>query len=80
LKFLLISRSYDYIRREFRELENHLFIIHLSGEGEIEVEKISREIDLVIKNRIEAIGKKRVLESDERTFLQLTFILNRTYL
>jgi hypothetical protein len=46
LKFLLTSRPYDYIRREFRELENRLPTIHLNGEDEVEVEKISREIDL----------------------------------
>jgi hypothetical protein len=82
LKFLLTSRPYGHIRREFRELENSLPTIHLSGEGEIEVEKISREIDLVIQNRVEDIGRKRSLEPDERTFLQeqLTLVPNRTYL
>ncbi len=82
LKFLLTSRPYDHIRREFRELESRLPTIHLSGEGEVEIEKISREIDLVIQNRVESIGKKRFLEPDECTFLQEQFTLvpNRTYL
>jgi NACHT domain len=82
LKFLLTSRPYDHIRREFRELESRLPTIHLSGENEVEIEKISREIDLVIQNRVEDISRKRSLELDERTFLQeqLTLVPNRTYL
>jgi hypothetical protein len=82
LKFLLTSRPYDHIRRELRELENSLPTIHLSGEGEVEVEKISREIDLVIKNRVEDIGRKRALEPEELIFLQseLTSVPHRTYL
>ncbi|KAF7509335.1 hypothetical protein GJ744_008058 [Endocarpon pusillum] len=82
LKILLTSRPYDHIRREFRELERHLPTIHLSGEDEIEIEKISREIDLVIQRRVEDICTKRCLEPDERIFLQdqLTLVPNRTYL
>ncbi|KAI9862582.1 MAG: hypothetical protein M1813_004434, partial [Trichoglossum hirsutum] len=82
LKFLLTSRPYDHIRREFRGLENRLPTIHLSGEDEVEIEKISREIDLVIQNRVEDIGRKKSLEPIERTFLQeqLTLVSNRTYL
>ncbi|KAF2185930.1 hypothetical protein K469DRAFT_664957, partial [Zopfia rhizophila CBS 207.26] len=82
LKFLLTSRPYDHMRREFWELDNRLPTIHLSGEGEVEVEKISREINLVIKDRVEKVGKKRSLRPDERTFLQeqLTIIPHRTYL
>jgi len=82
LKFILTSRPYDHIRRGFWELENRLSTIHLSGEDEVEVEKISREIDLVIKSRVEDIGRKRSLELDERTFLQkqLTLVPSRTYL
>lgn len=82
LKFLLTSRPFGHIRREFWELENRLPTIHLSGEGEVEVEKISREIDLVIKNRVEDIGRKRSLEPNERIFLQeqLKLVPNRTYL
>jgi hypothetical protein len=49
LKFLLTSRPYDHIRREFREGEDRLPTIHLSGEGEDEVKQISQEIGLVIK-------------------------------
>jgi ankyrin repeat domain-containing protein 50 len=82
LKFMLTSRPYGHIRRGFWELENRPSTIHLSGEDEVEVEKISREIDLVIKSRVEDIGRKRLLELDERTFLQkqLTLVPSRTYL
>ena len=69
LKFLLTNRPYDYIWREFRELENRLPTIYLSGEDEVEVEKISQEIDLVIQNRVEDISRKRSLELDEHIFL-----------
>ena len=80
LKFLLTSRPYDHIRREFWELENRMPTIHLSGENEVEVERISREIDPVIKDRVERIGRKRSLGPDERTFLreQLMHVPNRT--
>ena len=82
LKFMLTSRPYDHIRRGFWKLENRLSTIHLSGEDEVEVEKISREIDLVIESRVEDIGRKRSLELNERAFLQrqLTLVPSRTYL
>jgi len=82
LKFLLTSRPYDHIRREFRDLENRLPTIHLSGEDETEVKNISRDIGLVIQNRVECIGKRKSLQPDECEFLQnqLTFVPQRTYL
>jgi hypothetical protein len=82
LKFLLTSRPYGHIRREFWELEKRLPSIRLSGENEIEVKKISKEIDLVIQSRVEYIGNKRSLEPYELTFLQeqLMAVPNRTYL
>ena len=54
----------------------------MSGENEEEIEKISGEIDLVIRHRIEAISRKRSLEADEATYLQdqFTHVENRTYL
>ncbi|KAL2830803.1 hypothetical protein BDW59DRAFT_158243 [Aspergillus cavernicola] len=82
LKFLVTSRPYDHIRRGFQKLENRLPTIHLSGEGEAEIHKISREIDLVIKKRVEDIGRENDLELDDCTYLeeQLTSVNNRTYL
>ncbi|PWY64728.1 hypothetical protein BO94DRAFT_629342 [Aspergillus sclerotioniger CBS 115572] len=84
LKVLMTSRPYDHIRREFRALEDRFPTIHLSGEGEVEVEKISREIDLVIGERVRRIGHQNDLRQDECMYLekQLTSesIENRTYL
>ncbi|GES64091.1 sex-determining protein fem-1 [Aspergillus terreus] len=82
LKFLITSRPYGDIRSAFRELTDQMPTIHLSGEGEPEVEKISREIDLVIESRVYDISKKKSLDPDERQFLQeqLTARPNRTYL
>lgn len=82
LKFLVTSRPYDHIRRDFKELEDQLPTIHLGGEGEAEIQQISREIDLVIKKRVEDISKKNDLQPDECSYLQeqLTSVPNRTYL
>ncbi|GAB1215645.1 hypothetical protein ATERTT37_004837 [Aspergillus terreus] len=82
LKFLMTSRPYWDIRGAFQELEDRLPTIHLSGEGEPEVENISREIDLVIASRVQDISKKKSLDLEERQFLQeqLTARPNRTYL
>ena len=65
LKFLITSRPYDHIRRGFHELEARMPKIHLSGESEIEVEKISHEIDLVIEKRVRDIGAPRNLNTDQ---------------
>lgn len=82
LKFFLTSRPYGHIRREFQELENQMPTIHLSGEGQAEVEKISHEINLVIMKRAQDIRIKKDLEQHEQDFLQekLTEIPNQTYL
>lgn len=58
LKFLLTSTPYEHIRRGFHELESRVPTIHLSGEAESEVAKISQEINLVIKYRAEQICKE----------------------
>ncbi|GLA80805.1 nuclear factor NF-kappa-B p100 subunit [Aspergillus tubingensis] len=82
LKFLMTSRPYSHIEHRFRELETELPIIHLSGNGEEEVQQVSREIDPVISKRVGDIGKQRSLEEDECDFLeqQLTAVENPTYL
>jgi ankyrin repeat protein len=82
LKFLLTSRPYDYVRWELQELKTLIPTIHLAGESEAEVEKISREIDVVVENRLRTIGIKRRLTDTERRHL-LTLVMavrNRTYL
>ncbi|GLA37685.1 nuclear factor NF-kappa-B p100 subunit [Aspergillus niger] len=82
LKFLMTSRPYPHIERLFWKLRTKLPTIHLSGDSDEEVQKISREIGLVISKRVSDIGKQRSLEEDERNLLeqQLTAVENRTYL
>ncbi|KAJ5300841.1 ribosomal protein L38e [Penicillium atrosanguineum] len=82
LKFLLTSRPYGKISEDFRELEDQMPTIHLSGDGESESEEISKEIDLVITKRVHDISNRKHLEDHEQTFLQekLTEIPHRTYL
>ncbi|KAL4939041.1 hypothetical protein BDV06DRAFT_225432 [Aspergillus oleicola] len=82
LKFLVTSRPYEHIRRGFQILEKRSPTIHLSGEDEDEVRKISHEIDLVIKKRVEEISNLNNLQQDECFYLQkeLTSVENRTYL
>ena len=82
LKFLLTSRAYTHIQRDFQRLKNRLPTIHLSGENETEVQKISQEIDKVIGARTEDLGATLSLSSEERQILriELTRNPNRTYL
>ncbi|GAW21984.1 hypothetical protein ANO14919_115150 [Xylariales sp. No.14919] len=82
LKFLITSRPYASIQLEFQLLENEKPTIHLQGENQIETDKISREIDVVIKHKVETIGSELRLQSHEATqlYLKLTSIPHRTYL
>ncbi|KAL4788809.1 hypothetical protein BDV19DRAFT_395637 [Aspergillus venezuelensis] len=82
LKFLITSRPYVHIRRDFFTLVKSLPTIHLSGENEENTDKISGEIDLVIKERVRDIGERNSLRLDESEFIieQLTSVPNRTYL
>ncbi|KAK0718459.1 hypothetical protein B0T26DRAFT_331853 [Lasiosphaeria miniovina] len=83
LKFLLTSRPYWGIRREFSQhLERKLPMIHLSGESAEEASKISREIDLVVRNRIADDGRKLELTEEQQNVLreELTRVPNHTYL
>jgi hypothetical protein len=58
LKFLLTSRPYGEIRRGFQPLEiPGLPVIHLSGESDVEMVKISREIDVFIEARVHCKGQ-----------------------
>ncbi|KAF3179855.1 hypothetical protein TWF788_006859 [Orbilia oligospora] len=81
LKFLLISRPYSEIRHGLIGPRQPR-VIHLSGESEEESEKISREIDIYIKARVEDIGTQHQLESEDEEILLKTLmsIPNRTYL
>ena len=83
LKFLLTSRPYDSIRISFRPLIlPSLPVIHLSGESEVEIEKITKEIDAVIRARVRDIGEERHLTQGQEISLlkMLTCVPNRTYL
>jgi hypothetical protein len=82
LKFLLTSRPYLDIKIGLRDLERELPTIHLSGENEEEVDKISREIDLVVRSRVSDISRTLRLRQEEQSVLEeeLTRVPNRTYL
>lgn len=83
LKFLVTSRPYTQIRRGFQPLDiPGLPVVHLSGESEAEIEKISREIDIFIQARTRSIQTILKLSSDEEQLLlqELLRIPHRTYL
>lgn len=83
LKVLLTTRPYGQIREGFHPLEiPQAPVIHLSGESGVEMEMITREIDIFIKDRVQNIGAKRRLKQDEQDLLLqgLIGVPNRTYL
>ncbi|KAJ5490400.1 hypothetical protein N7453_011225 [Penicillium expansum] len=82
LRFLITSRPYVHIQREFQLLKDTLPTIHLSGEDGVEADKIEQEINLVIHKRVDETAAKLILEKHEQSFLQneLLMIPNRTYL
>ncbi|KAH8671225.1 hypothetical protein BX600DRAFT_486984 [Xylariales sp. PMI_506] len=75
LKFLVTSRPYLQIQREFQDLKDKQPTIHLSGESEEEVDKIALEIGT-------DIYRKPPFGREEKQILQekLTSINQRTYL
>jgi ankyrin repeat protein/nucleoside phosphorylase len=83
LKFLITSRPYSRIRRGFEPLDIlGQPIIHLSGESDVEMEKISQEIVIFIKARVKEVKARLQLTEDEQNLLlrNLTRVPNRTYL
>jgi ankyrin repeat domain-containing protein 50 len=83
LKFLLTSRPYSRIRQGFQPLDiPGLPVIHLSGESDVEMKKISQEINVFIKARVHDIGSRLGLRYDQQDLLlqKLTRVPNRTYL
>lgn len=83
LKFLLTSRPYVDIHRSLQPLQiPGLPVIHLSGESEDEIKKISREINTYIDARVQDVGKRLRLSKDECDLLlqKLMQVPNRTYL
>jgi hypothetical protein len=79
VKFLITSRPYFNIEREFKQLTKDVPTIQLAGE---ETASISKEIDFVIKAKAQNIRsdlglENSVQESLEKSLLQIT---HRTYL
>ncbi|RAH82828.1 hypothetical protein BO86DRAFT_284296, partial [Aspergillus japonicus CBS 114.51] len=82
VKFLVTSRPYLDIYREFQGAQGDLSMIHLSGEGEEEIDQISKEINLVTQKRVEDIARERGLTSKQCQMLldELLPVVDRTYL
>ncbi|KAL6693809.1 ankyrin repeat-containing domain protein [Trichoderma pleuroticola] len=83
LKFLVTSRPFGNIRQGFQPLQiSGMPTIHLSGESDEEMKKISAEIDIYVRARVEDIGERLKLDRNERHTLleQLMRVPNRTYL
>ncbi|KAK0708278.1 hypothetical protein B0H67DRAFT_472200, partial [Lasiosphaeris hirsuta] len=83
LKFLITSRPLGTIRRGFQPLDiPGLPVVHLSGESDIERDKITREIDIYIHARVQNIRDLQKLNPDEEQLLLQGLLRtpNRTYL
>ncbi|KAA8649637.1 uncharacterized protein ATNIH1004_002308 [Aspergillus tanneri] len=83
LKFLVTSRPESHIRQSFRPLKiPGQPVIHLSGESDFEMNKISQEIDIFIKAKVKDVQDRLQLTEDEHNILlrRLTSVPNRTYL
>lgn len=82
LKFLLTSRPYLDIERDFRLLENTMPTIRLTGENPTEARQIEKEIDIVIKARAMQLKTIVPLSNDEYQVMLKGFtrVPNRTYL
>ncbi|KAJ5589981.1 hypothetical protein N7450_003953 [Penicillium hetheringtonii] len=82
LNFLITSRPYVHLQREFQIFKNASPTIHLSGEDGVEVDRIEKEINIVIQKRVEETGAKLQLEEHKQLFLrnEILLIPDRTYL
>ncbi|KIL89241.1 hypothetical protein FAVG1_07635 [Fusarium avenaceum] len=83
LKMLITSRPYQEISTGFLSLESYgLPVIHLSGESDAEMDKIAREIDIVIRKRAEEIAtNKRLMTAEQDILMKRLFtVQHRTYL
>ncbi|KAL3422946.1 Ankyrin repeat domain-containing protein 50-like protein 3 [Phlyctema vagabunda] len=80
LKFLVTSRPYADIEFEFLQIPASLPTIHLSGE--MESDKIGKEIDLVIRERVKGLAYRNSLSETTSQYLEqwLLKMENRTYL
>ncbi|KAK4165660.1 ankyrin repeat domain-containing protein 50 [Cladorrhinum sp. PSN259] len=83
LRFLMTSRPYDSIRHGFQLSDSAgLSVMHLGGENEHEVAKISKEIDIFIRARVESLNARlNLAPADRQRLLQELFrVPHRTYL
>ncbi|KAI1746734.1 ankyrin repeat-containing domain protein [Xylaria castorea] len=82
LKFLVTSRPYLRIQRDFQDLKESQPTIHLSGESQTEVDKIAHEITISIQQRTEELGKRLRLTEEEKDIVkgELATFRHRTYL
>jgi hypothetical protein len=80
LKFLVTSRPYDDIHRGFSAIRSNLPLIQLRGEDEND--KISREIDLVIKSEVAQLVADLNLNTRTEHLIEteLLKMKHRTYL
>ncbi|EPE05936.1 ankyrin repeat-containing protein [Ophiostoma piceae UAMH 11346] len=83
LKFLITSRPYTSIRRGFLSSNGaQNSIIHLRGDNEEEVAKISKEIDIFIDAEIEHVQRNLSLSLEKKHLLlrAIRRVPHRTYL
>ncbi|CEJ87062.1 hypothetical protein VHEMI04290 [[Torrubiella] hemipterigena] len=80
LKFLVTSRPYDDIQRQFYQTTQSFPHIHIRGEDENAL--VHEEISLVIKLRVDELADRLQLDSDihDRLEQQLLAMEHRTYL
>ncbi|KAF2790688.1 hypothetical protein K505DRAFT_351801 [Melanomma pulvis-pyrius CBS 109.77] len=80
LKFLVTSRPYLDIERQFNQLTGNIPTVRLRGEEESE--EISNEINHVIKWSVQKLGSELSLTKEEQSTLQeeLLRMTHRTYL
>ncbi|KAK1703408.1 hypothetical protein BDP67DRAFT_451374, partial [Colletotrichum lupini] len=82
LKVIIKSRPYARIQRSLQKLETSVPAIHLRGDSESQLRKISGEIGVVIRHRVRSIAEARLLEPHEIELLEqsLSNSQHRTYL
>ena len=80
LKFLITSRPDFNVIRAFKTSRNSSFEVRLRGEEESE--QVSREIDLVIRHKVQEIGFQMDLNASEESDLKVNLlqVTHRTYL
>ncbi|RYP09068.1 hypothetical protein DL765_008590 [Monosporascus sp. GIB2] len=81
LKILITSRPYSAIRRGLPPPHvPGLPVIHLSGESDVEREKISQEVNLFIKHRVRNLRLNLTLTEQDLLLQGLMRVPNPTYL